>query len=304
MRKLLLSLLICATGLALTPAPTDTSLRGFFPQSVRAQRDLEARFKAMPDPARMREAMRRLSARPHHVGSPYDRTNAEWLLSEFKSYGWDAHIENFDVLFPTPIERVVELVAPTTFKASLQETALANDPTSNQQSEQLPSYNAYSIDGDVTGPLVFVNYGIPADYEELEQRGIYVKGAIVIANYGGSWRGIKPKVAAEHGAIGCLIYSDPRDDGYAGGDVFPAGPMRPAQGVQRGSVADMPVYPGDPLTPGVGATKDAKRLSVAQARTITTLPVLPISYGDAQPLLSALGGPIAPASWGGGLPIR
>ena len=303
MRKLLSSLLICATGLALTPAPADVSLRGFFPQSVQAERDLEVRFKAMPDPARMREAMRRLSARPHHVGSPYDKDNAEWILGQFKSYGWDAYIENFDVLFPTPVERIVELISPTTYKASLQETALPGDPTSSQQAEQLPSYNAYSIDGDVTGPLVFVNYGVPADYEVLEQRGVSVKGAIVIAKYGGSWRGIKPKVAAEHGAIGCLIYSDPRDDGYAGGDVFPAGPMRPAQGVQRGSVADMPIYPGDPLTPGVGATKGAKRLSIAQARTITKIPVLPISYGDAQPLLAALGGPIAPPAWRGGLPI-
>jgi N-acetylated-alpha-linked acidic dipeptidase len=301
--RMLLSSLMISTGLVLAPSPADVPLRGFFPQSVQAERDLEARFKTMPDPAHMRESMRRLSARPHHVGSAYDKDNAEWLLNQFKSYGWDVHIENFDVLFPTPIERVVELVAPTTFKAALQETALPEDPTSNQQSEQLPSYNAYSIDGDVTGPLVFVNYGIPADYEELEQHGISVKGAIVIAKYGGSWRGIKPKVAAEHGAIGCLIYSDPRDDGYANGDVFPKGPMRPAQGVQRGSVADMPVYPGDPLTPGVGATKDAKRLTVAQAATITKIPVLPISYGDAQPLLAALGGPVAPAAWRGGLPI-
>ena len=303
MRTLFLSLVLSATSLALTPLVADPTLRGFFPQSVQAERDLETRFKAMPDPARMRGAMQRLSARPHHVGSPYDKENAEWILSEFKSYGWDAHIENFDVLFPTPVERVVELVAPTQFKASLQETALPADPTSNQQAEQLPSYNAYSVDGDVTGPLVFVNYGVPADYEELAQRGVSVKGAIVIAKYGGSWRGIKPKVAAEHGAIGCLIYSDPRDDGYAGGDVFPNGPMRPAQGVQRGSVADMPTYPGDPLTPGVGATKSAKRLSVAEAPTITKIPVLPISYGDAQPLLAALGGPIAPPSWRGGLPI-
>jgi N-acetylated-alpha-linked acidic dipeptidase len=303
MRTVLSSLLISATGLALTPSAADVPLRGFFPQSVQAERDLEAKFKAMPDPARMRESMRRLSARPHHVGSAYDKDNAEWLLDQFKSYGWDAHIENFDVLFPTPVDRVVELVAPTTFKASLQETPLPGDPTSSQQAEQLPSYNAYSVDGDVTGPLVFVNYGVPADYEELEQHGVSVKGAIVIAKYGGSWRGIKPKVAAEHGAIGCLIYSDPRDDGYAEGDVFPAGPMRPAQGVQRGSVADMPVYPGDPLTPGVGATKDAKRLSVAQATTITKIPVLPISYGDAQPLLSALGGPVVPSEWRGGLPI-
>ncbi|MFL5601966.1 MAG: transferrin receptor-like dimerization domain-containing protein [Gemmatimonadaceae bacterium] len=303
MRTFLSSILLSATSLTLAAGPADTPLRGFFPQSVQRERDLETRFKAMPEPARMRDAMQRLSARPHHVGSPYDKENADWILGQFKSYGWDAHIENFDVLFPTPVERVVELVAPTTFKASLQETPIPADPTSNQQAEQLPSYNAYSVDGDVTGPLVFVNYGVPADYEELEQRGISVKGAIVIAKYGGSWRGIKPKVAAEHGAIGCLIYSDPRDDGYAGGDVFPNGPMRPAQGVQRGSVADMPVYPGDPLTPGVGATKNAKRLTVAQAPTITKIPVLPISYGDAQPLLAAVGGPLAPASWRGGLPI-
>jgi N-acetylated-alpha-linked acidic dipeptidase len=303
MRTLLSSLAISATGLAFTPSTADLPPRGFFPQSVQAEQQLEARFKAIPDPARMREAMRRLSARPHHVGSPYDRENAQWLLQQFKSYGWDAYIENFDVLFPTPVERVVELVAPTHFRASLQETPVAGDPTSGQQKEQLPPYNAYSRDGDVTGPLVFVNYGIPADYEELARNGISVKGAIVIAKYGGSWRGIKPKVAAEHGAVGCLIYSDPRDDGYAGGAVFPAGPMRPAQGVQRGSVADMPVYPGDPLTPGVGATKDAKRLTVAQAATITKIPVLPISYGDAQPLLAALGGPIVPRAWGGGLPI-
>jgi N-acetylated-alpha-linked acidic dipeptidase len=303
MRALLSSLLISATGLAFTPSSADTPLRGFFPQSIQAQRDLETRFKSMPDPAHMRDAMQRLSARPHHVGSAYDKDNAEWILAQFKSYGWDAHIENFDVLFPTPVERVVELVAPTTYKAKLQETPLPADPTSNQQAEQLPSYNAYSVDGDVTGPLVFVNYGIPADYEELAQRGISVKGAIVIAKYGGSWRGIKPKVAAEHGAIGCLIYSDPRDDGYGAGDVFPAGPMRPPQGVQRGSVADMPVYPGDPLTPGVGATKEAKRLPIAQAPTITKIPVLPISYGDAQPLLAALGGPLAPGNWRGGLPI-
>ncbi len=303
MRASLVAVFASAAGLALVPAPADTPLRGFFPQSTQAERDLETRFKSMPDGARMRTEMQRLSARPHHVGSPYDRENAEWILSEFKSYGWDAHIENFDVLFPTPIERIVELVAPTQFKASLQETALPSDPTSGQQAEQLPPYNAYSVDGDVTGPLVFVNYGIPADYEELERRGISVKGAIVIAKYGGSWRGIKPKVAAEHGAIGCLIYSDPRDDGFAGGDVFPNGPMRPAQGVQRGSVADMPTYPGDPLTPGIGAIKSAKRLTVAEAPTITKIPVLPISYGDAQPLLAALAGPLAPSAWRGGLPI-
>lgn len=304
MRSAAFSLLLSTTGLTFLSVPLDSTVpRGFTAESGRTQREWEAKFAALPDASRMREAMRRLSARPHHLGSAYGKTNAQWIRDQFQSYGWDAQIESFDVLFPTPKERIVELVEPTVYKASLQETAVSDDPTSSQQDEQLPSYNAYSADGDVTAPLVFVNYGVPADYDELERHGISVKGAIVIAKYGGSWRGIKPKVAAEHGAVGCLIYSDPRDDGYAGGDVFPRGPMRPAQGVQRGSVADMPTYPGDPLTPGVGATKGAKRLTVVEATTITKIPTLPISYGDAQPLLGALRGPVVPAAWRGGLPI-
>ncbi|HVX40660.1 MAG TPA: transferrin receptor-like dimerization domain-containing protein [Gemmatimonadaceae bacterium] len=299
-----LSLLLAAGALGLVPtAPTPAPLRGFSAQSSQVERDWEAKFDAMPDPARLRSNMQLLSARPHHVGSPYDKQNAEWILAQYKSFGWDAHIENFDVLFPTPKERLVEMVAPTHFKATLQEPTVPEDPTSNQHAEQLPTYNAYSADGDVTGPLVFVNYGIPSDYDELERHGISVKGAIVIAKYGGSWRGIKPKVAAEHGAIGCLIYSDPGDDGYTDGAVFPKGPMRPPEGVQRGSVEDMPTYPGDPLTPGVGATKDAKRLPVKDNPVLTKIPVLPISYADAQPLLQALGGPVVPPSWRGALPI-
>ena len=304
MRRLTASALLVTGGLALTPLRVDPpNLRGFTAESSRAERDWESKFRALPEPSRMREEMQRLSAHPHHVGSPYDKANAEWIRDQFQSYGWDAHIESFDVLFPTPKERVVELVAPTAFRAALQEPTVPGDPTSSQHAEQLPTYNAYSADGDVTGPLVFVNYGVPDDYDELARHGISVKGAIVIAKYGGSWRGIKPKVAAEHGAIGCLIYSDPADDGYAGGAVFPAGPMRPKDGVQRGSVEDMPTYPGDPLTPGVGATKDAKRLAVADAPTLTKIPVLPISYGDAQPLLAALTGSVVPESWRGGLPI-
>ena len=263
----------------------------------------DARFRELPQASNIRASMERMSARPHHVGSPYDKDNAEWLLARFKEYGWDAEIETFSVLFPTPTERLLELVEPTRFTAKLEEPPVAVDPTSNQKSEQLPTYNAYSIDGDVTGPLVYVNYGRPEDYDVLERYGISVKGAIVMARYGESWRGIKPKVAAEHGAIGCLIYSDPKDDGFAVGDVFPKGPMRPADGAQRGSVMDMPVYPGDPLTPGVGATPNAKRLAVKDATTITRIPVMPISYADAQPLLASLTGAVVPAEWRGGLLI-
>ncbi len=280
------------------------ALVGYSPRSGQSEREWETKFRAIPDPANLREYMRRLSARPHHVGSPYDKDNAEWILAHFKEWGLDAHIERFDVLFPTPKVRVLEMLAPTKFTAKLEEPALAVDPTSNQKAEQLPTYNAYSIDGDVTGPLVFVNYGLPEDYEKLDQLGISVKGAIVIAKYYHSWRGVKPKVAAEHGAIGCLIYSEPQDDGYTRDNVFPLGPMRPADGVQRGSVMDFAsASPGDPLTPGIGATPDAKRLPLNEAKSITTIPVLPISYGDAQPLLAALAGPMAPEEWRGSLPI-
>jgi N-acetylated-alpha-linked acidic dipeptidase len=292
-------------SLSLHSAGADESiLQGFTSASTTAERQWESKFRAIPNADNQREYMRRLSAHPHHVGSPYDKDNAEWILANFKHWGWDAQIETFDVLFPTPKERVLEMVAPTRFTAKLQEPPVAGDPTSSQTSEQLPSYNAYSADGDVTAPLVFVNYGLPDDYKELDRLGVSVKGAIVIAKYLNSWRGIKPKVAAEHGAIGCLIYSDPGDDGFALDNVFPLGPMRPPDGVQRGSVMDFPSSsPGDPLTPGVGATPDAKRLAVKDAPSITKIPVLPISYADAQPLLAALTGPMAPKAWHGGLAI-
>lgn len=278
------------------------SLLGYTSRSTATERELEKKFQDTVVAGNIRESMRRLSARPHNVGSAYDKDNAEWILARFKEWGFDAHIENFDVLFPTPKERIVELVAPTKFRAKLQEPAVSVDPTSNQTPEQLPTYNAYSADGDVTAPLVYVNYGNREDYEELDRMGISVKGAIVITRYGSGWRGIKPKVAAEHGAVGCLIYSDPRGDGFFHGDDYPTGGWRPRDGVQRGSVMDTD-YPGDPLTPGVGAVPGAKRLDVKEAKTITRIPVLPISYSDAQPLLAALQGQVAPDAWRGGLPI-
>jgi N-acetylated-alpha-linked acidic dipeptidase len=296
-------LLLSTLALSAAPAEEPVSLQGFSSNAARAEREWEGKFRSIPSPDNLRDYMKRLSARPHHVGSPYDKENAEWILARLKEWGWDAHIENFEVLFPTPKERLVELVEPTKFTAKLEEPAVPEDPTSSQHAEQLPTYNAYSGDGDVTGPLVYVNYGVPEDYEQLERLGISVKGAIVIARYGGSWRGIKPKVGAEHGAVGCLIYSDPSGDGYVQGDVFPAGAFRPRDGVQRGSVMDDTLYPGDPLTPGVGATKDAKRLPLKDVQTITKIPVLPLSYSDAQPLLAALKGPMAPEHWRGALPF-
>jgi N-acetylated-alpha-linked acidic dipeptidase len=296
-------ILLSAVALSVGAAESIHTLRGYSAQTSASETEWEQKFRKIPEPDRLRENMRRLSARPHHVGSPYDKDNAEWIAAQMKSWGLDARIETFDTLFPTPKERVMEMVEPVKYTGKLEEPALAIDPTSNQKSEQLPTYNAYSSDGDVTGPVVFVNYGSPADYEELQRMGVSVSGTIVLARYGATWRGIKPKVAAEHGAIGCLIYSDPREDGYQVGDIYPKGPMRPPAGAQRGSVMDMPVYPGDPQTPGVGATPDAKKLPLSEVKTITKIPVMPISYEDAEPLLKNMSGEVVPAAWRGGLPL-
>jgi len=296
---LALALGLWTGAVAAAPEP----LYGFSTSGSEAQRKLEAAFRALPQPDNLRQYMQRLSAHPHHVGSAYDKENAEWILARFKEWGFEAAIESFDVLFPTPKTRLLEMLEPVRFTAALQEPNLALDPTSGQAAEQLPTYNAYSADGDVTGPLVYVNYGLPDDYLELDRLGVPVKGAIVIAKYGKCWRGVKPKVAAEHGAIGCLLYSDPKDDGYWVGDVFPDGPMRNSTGVQRGSVMDFPsTSPGDPLTPGYGAVAGAKRLALKEAPGITRIPTLPLSSGDAQPLLAQLKGPVAPGAWRGALP--
>ena len=285
-----------------TPAP----LAGYTAQHSTEETAWEQKFRAMPDPARLRESMKRLSARPHHVGSAYDKDNAEWLLAQLKSYGLDAKIEVFESLFPTPRLRKLELLGATKFTARLDEPVLKIDPTSGQKSEQLPTYNAFSRDGDVTAPLVYVNYGAPDDYEKLAAMGVSVKGAIVIVRYGQTWRGIKPKLAAQHGAVGCLIYSDPKEDGYTRGTIYPEGPMRPPDGVQRGSVMDMPVYPGDPQSPGFGATPGGgggKLIPLAEVQTITKIPVMPISYADATPLLESLQGELVPEEWRGALPL-
>lgn len=278
---------------------TDEPLMGFSPDASRVQLALESKFDGLLVQKDLPVWLKQLSAKPHHVGSSYGLKNAEFTLGLFKSWGFDAQIERFYVLFPSPKERLLEMPG---FHAKLHEPAIREDSTSRAPGG-LPTYNAYSPDGDVTGKLVYVNYGMPTDYETLEREGVSVKGKIVIARYGGGWRGIKPKLAGEHGAIGCLIYSDPRDDGFFQGDVYPKGAYRNENGVQRGSIADMPVYPGDPLTPGVGATKDAKRIDIKNAITIAKIPTLPISYGDALPLLKTLKGPVAPADWRGALPI-
>jgi N-acetylated-alpha-linked acidic dipeptidase len=297
-----LSLLISLPFQSIAQQPAKT-LPGYTAASSATELDWEKRFRAIPEAARAHENMKFLAAHPHNVGSEAQRKNAEWMVERYKEWGWDAKIEQFDVLYPTPKSQLVEMIAPTKFKLKLEETPLAEDPYTHETKTQLPGYNIYSADGDVTAPLIYANYGMLDDYAELQRRGISVKGAIVITRYGGGWRGLKPKLAYEHGAIGCIIYSDPADDGYGQDDVLPKGPMRPPQGVQRGSVSDAPLHSGDPLTPGIGSVPGAKRLAIKDAEAIMKIPVLPIGYGDAQPLLAALEGPVVPASWRGALPF-
>jgi N-acetylated-alpha-linked acidic dipeptidase len=284
------------------PAPAPALIRGFSRDMLPAQQQREEALRAVPSRDSLRARMRLLAAFPHEAGTERSRRVAELILARFRAAGLDARIEEFEALMPRPTSRLVQLVAPESVLATLRETEVAGDPTSGQ-TDQLPTYNAFSPDGDVTGDLVYVNYGVPDDYKVLDSLGIDVRGKIVIARYGRSWRGIKPKLAAERGAIGCLIYSDPRDDGYFVDDVYPAGPMRPPQGVQRGSVMDMPTYPGDPLSPGWGSVPGGRKLTVAEAQTIAKIPVLPISYGDAEPLLRQLKGPVPPEGWRGSLPL-
>jgi N-acetylated-alpha-linked acidic dipeptidase len=293
-----------AMAAALVPAwAVAAPMLGFSAPGADAERGLEAKFDANLSPAEIDARLKRLAAAPNQVGSPHDKANAEWVRGQLKSWGWDARIETFQVLYPTPLSESLELVGPTTFKASLDEPPIPGDATSAVKAGALPPYLVYGADGDVTADLVYVNYGSPADYKALARLGVDVKGKIVIVRYGEIWRGLKVKLAAEHGAVGCLIYSDPADDGYGLGDTYPKGAWRPDEGVQRGSILDLPVRTGDPLTPNVGATADARRLPIGEAETLMKIPALPISYADAQPFLAALGGQVAPKSWRGALAV-
>jgi N-acetylated-alpha-linked acidic dipeptidase len=300
-----LGALLAATSAAMA-APRGAStgdMEGFSPSAAAVEAALEQRFDAGLSAQEQRDWMQSMSSEPNHVGSAHDKANAEFMLRKFREWGWDASIETFMVLYPTPRDLAVELVAPTHFSARLREPPVEGDATSEKTRDELPPYNVYGADGDITAELVYVNQGTLEDYKELDRQRVSVKGRIVIVRYGGGWRGLKPKLAYEHGAVGCLIFSDPRDDGYGAGDVYPKGGYRPPDGVQRGSVQDMTLYSGDPLTPGMGATPGAKRLTRAEAKTLMKIPVLPISYADAEPLLAALGGRVAPPAWRGGLAL-
>jgi N-acetylated-alpha-linked acidic dipeptidase len=280
----------------------DNSIRGFPPNSLAAEQSWEAKAHAIPDPQRVRNTIQKLADKPHLAGTPASKAVADYLAGQLREWGLETHVEEFEALLPTPQHRALEMTEPKAYHARLLEPTVAGDKNS-EDADQVPPYNAYSGSGDVNGQLVYVNFGVPADYEYLAKQGISVKGKIVIARYGASWRGVKPKVAWEHGAVGCIIYSDPHEDGFFQGDVYPKGAYRPAGGAQRGSVLDIAQYPGDPLSPGFASTPGAKRLALNDAHTLMKIPVLPISYEDALPLLENLTGPVAPEQWRGSLPI-
>ena len=278
------------------------SIRGFPDDEAKARAPFEQRLRATAEANKIREFMTRMASEPHHAGSPASRAVAEFALEKFKEFGLEARIETFDALIPYPTQRVLEVLSPVRYTAKLREPIVKEDPDSSDLN-QLPTFNAYSANGDITAPAVYANYGLPEDYAFLKLKGVDVRGKIVLVRYGRSFRGIKPKVAAENGAIGCLIYSDPRDDGYFKGDIYPKGPFRPPTGVQRGSVMDLPLYPGDPLTPGKPSIPGTPRLKIEDARTMQKIPVMPISWEDARPILEQIDGEIAPSDWKGAIPV-
>lgn len=296
------SLSVCLAGLLTWQAVAAEPIRGFTAEEAREREAFELRLRATAEANKIREFMTKMASEPHHAGSPASRAVAEYALERFKEFGLDARIESFDALIPYPTQRSLELIAPVRYVARLREPVIKDDPDSSD-ANQLPTFNAYSGNGDVTAEVVYANYGLPEDYAFLRMRGVDVKGRVVLVRYGRSFRGIKAKVAHENGAAGCLIYSDPRDDGFFQGDIYPRGPFRPPAAVQRGSVMDLPLYPGDPLTPGKPSVPGVARLKIEEAPTVQKIPVLPISWEDAQPIFEQLGGEVAPVEWRGAIPV-
>jgi N-acetylated-alpha-linked acidic dipeptidase len=277
-------------------------IRGFLPGRVEAERALEKKLRSIPEATRAESNLRRLTAEPHMAGTEASHRVAEWLRDQYRSFGFDAEIVTYSAWLPQPREVKLELTAPETKQLATPEQKFEVDKDT-LDARAVVGFNAFSPSADVTAPVVYINYGVAEDYRELEARGVSVEGKIAIARYGHSYRGIKTKLAEEHKAVGLIIYSDPQDDGYVTGDSFPRGPWRPMSGIQRGSVLYTQLYPGDPLTPGVAATPDAKRLAPADAANVSHIPTMPINAQDAAAILQHLGGAHVPKGWQGGLPF-
>ena len=279
------------------------TLDGFSVNGSQDERRIEEQFRAIPQPANAREELRRLTSEAHIAGSPEDYATAVYVRDQMRSFGLQSDLKEYQVLLPYPrTPSIVELIAPRRERLQVREDVIPQDPTSASK-KIVPLYNGYGASGDITAPLVYVNYGLPNDYDELRKAGVEVKGKIAIARYGNSFRGVKAKVAEDNGAVGLLIYSDPADDGYAQGDVYPKGPWRPDSSGQRGSVQFLFIYPGDPLTPGTPAVPGTPRIKKEEAMNLPHIPVQPISYGDARRLLQPLHGPLRPKGFQGGLPF-
>jgi len=299
-RVLILALAVPSTVWTPASGGEGGSLRGFLPADAAREAELEKAFRALPTPERAEQDLRILTQAPHVAGTPEDYKTAEYVLNQFRDAGLDAKLVEYQVLLPMPKEVKVDLVEPFKREGPTPEGGWMWD---KGDSNVVPAFSAYSPSGDVTAQVVYANYGLPGDYASLKEAGVDVAGKIVIVRYGECFRGVKAYVAEQNHAAGLLIYSDPAEDGYRQGDVYPRGPWRPATAVQRGSVLYQTEYSGDPLTPGIAATRDAKRLSLKEAKTLPHIPTTPISYQDASPILEKLGGPAAPRDWQGALPF-
>ena len=276
---------------------------GFTADQSAEERRWEEEFRGVPASGSAREHLRRLTAEPHVAGTKEDYATAIYVRDQIRSYGIASELVEYEVLLPYPKQpALVELISPRRERLLLKEAIVPEDPSSSNP-KIIPLFNGYSPSGDVTAPLVYVNYGLPPDYDALKKAGVDVTGKIAIARYGNSFRGVKAKVAQDHGAVGLIIYSDPADDGYSQGDVYPKGPWRPASSAQRGSVQFLSTAPGDPLTPGRPSKPGVPRLKMEDVTTLPRIPVQPISYGDARLLLEPLRGPVRPKGFQGGLPF-
>jgi N-acetylated-alpha-linked acidic dipeptidase len=275
------------------------TIPGYSPQASDAERAAEADVIARASAATASMHSRFLSSQPHMAGTPAQARTRDYVVSQMKSWGLETDVRTYNVWMPHPLSTRVWRIAPDSIELKLAEGPIAEDTTSHSF-EQIAAFNGYGAAGDARGQVVYVNYGLIEDYAQLDSMGVSVKGKIALARYGRSYRGIKAREAEKHGAAGLLIYSDPADDGFVRGDVYPAGPMRPANGIQRGSVMNPN---GDPSTPGYPSTAGAKRIPLSQME-VPHIPVIPISYGNAAELLRGLAGNAIPQPWQGGLQFR
>ncbi len=280
------------------------SISGF--RDVPAERQIEEKFIAVPDARLAEEHLRILTKVPHIAGSPEDKATADYVATKFREAGLDTEIVEYKVWMNYPAEIRVDMTAPAGVEMHGPHREHVDDDPFQDDPRVVTPFNGMSPSGDVEADVVYANYGSPADFDKLKELGISVRGKIVIVRYGENFRGVKEFVAQERGAAGVLIYSDPKDDGYFRGDAYPKGPWRPATGVQRGSVGYMFQFPGDPTTPGIASTPnlpDSKRTAPADSAQMPKIPVTPISYADASPILEHLAGPASPREWQGALPF-